>query len=82
MVSFHFLINNQNSHNKCLGGGSGQTIRDAKILKVDIGPRVEFLSCLYKGIDKLVVPLAANPLLAKAEVQIVLQQFLVVRATV
>lgn len=59
-----------------------RTIGKAKVLKVDIGPRVELPRRLDKGVDELVILLTADSLLSEPEVEVVLQQLLVIRATV
>lgn len=59
-----------------------RTVGKAKVLKVDIGARVELPRRLDKSVDELVVLLTADSLLSEPEVQVVLQQLLVIRATV
>jgi hypothetical protein len=54
------------------------TIRQAKVLKVNIRLRIQLLGRLHKRIHELIVLLPAHTLLPQTEVELVIQELLVV----
>ena len=59
-----------------------RTIGEAKVLKVDVGSGEQPTSRIDKCINKLVISITPNSLLAKAQIEWVVEQFFVVCAAV
>lgn len=58
------------------------SIGDAKVLKMDVGARVESPSCSHEGVDELVVLGPSDAAFPKSQVQLVIEMGLVIGATV
>lgn len=59
-----------------------RTVGEPKVLKVDVGFGVQLPRSLDKGVDELVICGATDAFLSQAEVNLIVQERLVIRAAV